>query len=318
MAQAGDWCRMELLALVSTRLDLLRAGLLAGALTRDRLQVACYLRYRSAFDPADLEWLGLTAVSWLLPTQGEPSGRTAETVAWAGECLGDKPPHVLLLGDTTEATLPFALTAAKCGVTVACLEAGLPGPDDFERERLIAERLATFHISPLEQAAACLQEEGLACQRTADLLLAGHTLANDVKPAEFLGNRGLAAGHYAVVAADGDPLAVTVSGMPTVPLAGPEGLAGEGVETLSCHDWLALLTHSGYVVSDSLAICRLAAGAGIGAALVAPAERNTAWLGDLAVVPAESLPTEVQPQERPVAPAGDGVAAVAGYLTKGG
>lgn len=309
---------MELLALVSTRPDLLRAGLLAGALTRDRLQVACYLRYRSAFDTSDLGWLGLEAVSWLLPSQGEPAGRTAETVAWAGECLGDQPPHVLLLGDTTEATLPFALTAAKCGVTVACLEAGLPGPDEFERERLVAERLATFHISPLEQATACLQEEGLACQRTADLLLEAHALANDVKPADFLGKRGLAAGRYAVVATDGDPLAVTVSGMPTVPLAGAEGLAGEGVEALSCHDWLALLTHSGCVVSDNLAICRLAAGAGIGAALVAPAERNTAWLGNLTVVPAEGLPTEVQPPQPPAAPEAAGVAAVAGYLTKGG
>jgi len=318
---------MDLLALASTRLDLLRTGSLAAALPQHRLRLAPYLRERTAFGLPDLEWLGLAqVVSWLIPAKRTLAGRGAEAMTWADEIFAASRPDMLLLGDATEAALPFAITAQKLGMAVVCLEAGMPTGGPLEQERLIIERLATFRFSPHPGAAAGLQEAGLECHYQGDLLAGCPALLPDQVLRQTLAVHGLKAGRYAVLAFDGEGIGVPAeSGLPCVRLAGSEGQAhGQLPPVLqadSLSEWLALLAGGGCLVSDQVGLCRLAAGAGLARVLVGDPAGLPPWYGEIAtlVPPGQELSRVLVPAgEQAAQPAPAGAAeTIARMLTRG-
>jgi len=316
---------MDLLFLVSTRLDLLRAARLQRCLPGHSIRLAAYLRKRTAFGMPDLGVLGLSqVVSWLVPAKETTSSRAAEAMTWAQECLQAKRPDLLVVGEISEAALPLAITMQKAGVALACLEAGMPAPAHLHPDRVVVERLACFRFSPMGATTAALQEQGLECQLTGDLLAEAHLLLSEGTVAQTLRPLGLNAGRYTVVALDAAKAVLPASsGAPCVRVPGAEGEVQEtealpALPTESITQWLALLTGAGCVVSDNLGVCRVAAGAGTGAVLLAT--QTERWCEEVAIIAAPGDPSWAVLQTARVsrnAVAGDAGEEIARILTEG-
>lgn len=74
-----------------------------------------------------------------------------------------RPDAIIVYGDTTS-TLAGALAGAQCGVPVAHVEAGLRSylkDQPEERNRVVADHLATWLFAPTKEAVANLRAEGL-------------------------------------------------------------------------------------------------------------------------------------------------------------
>jgi len=317
---------MDLLALASTRLDLVRLGLLAAALPEQRLRLVAYLRAPHAFDRPDLERLALQELtSYLRPAKQTAPGRLAEAMAWADECLARPRPDLLLLGEATEASLPFAVTAQKLGIAVASLEAGLPAAPEREGERRITEQLATFRFAPTAQAVGWLQERGLACHYRGDLLAEAGRLLTEEDVTTALSSWGLSRRGYLVLALREEPSAVPQAGMPVVYLPDTQGQAlptagAWATEARPVAAWLSLLLGCGCLVSDDLGLCRIAAAAGAAALLLDPTGEQH-WCADipnLAPIPDLAAASTCQPDPAPPPPPAPRCApAIAHILTRG-
>jgi len=116
-----------------------------------------------------------------------------------------RPDTVLVYGDVN-ATVAAALVAAKLGIGVGHVEAGLRSADWMmpeEINRAVTDRVANLLFAPSRDAVANLQNEGVAPDRIQfvgnvmiDTLCRTLPRAQELDPA---GRRGLAPGGYAVV-----------------------------------------------------------------------------------------------------------------------
>ncbi|MFO0973662.1 MAG: UDP-N-acetylglucosamine 2-epimerase (non-hydrolyzing) [Phycisphaerae bacterium] len=95
---------------------------------------------------------------------GSHAAQTAAMLAGIeAAVLADRPDWVLVYGDTNS-TLAGALAAAKCGVPIAHVEAGLRSFDrrmPEEINRLLTDRVATLRLCPTPVAVANLSAEGI-------------------------------------------------------------------------------------------------------------------------------------------------------------
>lgn len=132
---------------------------------------------------------------------GAQTGRMLEAVEAALVTL--RPALVLVYGDTNS-TLAGALAAAKLGIPVAHVEAGLRSfargmPEEINR--IVADHLASLLFPPTEAAERRLREEGLGdrrIERAGDVMYDAclHATAHATGRAGLLGTIGVVKGGY--------------------------------------------------------------------------------------------------------------------------
>jgi UDP-GlcNAc3NAcA epimerase len=91
----------------------------------------------------------------------EPTAKMLERLA---RVFGEIDPRVVVVYGDTTSTLAGALAGAQCGVPVAHVESGLRSyqkDQPEERNRVVADHLATWLFAPTTQAVANLKREGL-------------------------------------------------------------------------------------------------------------------------------------------------------------
>ena len=159
---------MKILSVVGARPQFIKAAPVGGALRHagiDEVTLHTGQHYDSAMSEVFFSELGLPEPRYNL---GVGSGsHAAHTVAMLtgieGVLLKESPDAVLIYGDTNS-TLAGALAAAKLGIPVAHVEAGLRSynramPEEINR--VVADSLSSLLFCPTDVAAANLQSEGI-------------------------------------------------------------------------------------------------------------------------------------------------------------
>ena len=159
---------MRIVSVVGTRPQLIKAAALLPAL-RARHQdvfVDTGQHYDGALAGAFFGELGLPRPDHSLGigggTQTEQTGRMLPAIE--SVLIAERPDAVLVYGDTTS-TLAGALAAAKLGIPVAHVEAGLRSFDrrmPEEINRVVTDHLARWLFAPTPAAVANLAAEGIA------------------------------------------------------------------------------------------------------------------------------------------------------------
>ncbi len=166
---------MRIVSVVGTRPQLIKAAALLPALRQrhDEVFVDTGQHYDEAMAGAFFGELGLPRPDHALGigggTQAEQTGRMLPAVE--AVLLAERPDAVLVYGDTNS-TLAGALVAAKLGIPVAHVEAGLRSFDRAmpeEVNRVVADHLSRWLFAPTPAAVANLAAEGI----TAGVALVG-------------------------------------------------------------------------------------------------------------------------------------------------
>jgi UDP-GlcNAc3NAcA epimerase len=158
---------LRIVSVVGTRPQLIKAAALLPALRRrhDEVFVDTGQHYDEAMAGAFFGELGLPRPDHALGigggTQAEQTGRMLPAVE--AVLLAERPDAVLVYGDTNS-TLAGALVAAKLGIPVAHVEAGLRSFDRAmpeEVNRVVADHLSRWLFVPTPAGVANLAAEGI-------------------------------------------------------------------------------------------------------------------------------------------------------------
>ncbi|HUQ79157.1 MAG TPA: UDP-N-acetylglucosamine 2-epimerase (non-hydrolyzing) [Patescibacteria group bacterium] len=158
---------MRIVSVVGTRPQLIKAAVLLPALRsrHDEIFVDTGQHYDDAMAGAFFAELGLPQPDHSLGigggTQSEQTGRMLPAIE--AILVAERPDAVLVYGDTTS-TLAGALAAAKLGIPVAHVEAGLRSFDrgmPEEINRVVTDHLARWLFVPTPAAVANLAAEGI-------------------------------------------------------------------------------------------------------------------------------------------------------------
>jgi UDP-N-acetylglucosamine 2-epimerase (non-hydrolysing) len=126
--------------------------------------------------------LGLPAPERTLRTgSGTQGAQTARALAAAERVLDELRPDVAVVTGASNSALGFALAAAKLGISVARLEAGLRANDwsvNEELNRILLDRIADTLLAPTAQAASNLAFEGIGDSR---IHVVGSTVVDSVR-----------------------------------------------------------------------------------------------------------------------------------------
>jgi len=158
---------VRILSVVGTRPQLIKAAALQPALRsrHDEVFVDTGQHWDESMAGAFFAELGLARPDHSLGVGGGGHGDQAGRMLVALEPIlrAERPDAVLVYGDTNS-TLAGALSAAKLGITVAHVEAGLRSFDrrmPEELNRVVADHLATWSFAPTPAAVANLAAEGI-------------------------------------------------------------------------------------------------------------------------------------------------------------
>ncbi len=158
---------MRIVSVVGTRPQLIKAAALQPVLRRDHQDVCVDTgqHYDEAMAGSFFGELGLARPDHSLGIGGGGHGEQTGRMLIALEPLlsAAAPDAVLIYGDTNS-TLAGALAAAKLGIPVAHVEAGLRSFDrrmPEELNRLMADHLSTWLFAPTPAAVANLAAEGI-------------------------------------------------------------------------------------------------------------------------------------------------------------
>ena len=198
---------MRIVSVVGTRPQLIKAAALLPALRRrhDEVFVDTGQHYDEAMAGAFFGELGLPRPDHALGigggTQAEQTGRMLPAVE--AVLVAERPDAVLVYGDTNS-TLAGALVAAKLGIPVAHVEAGLRSFDRAmpeEVNRVVADHLSRWLFVPTPAGVANLAAEGIMAgvSLVGDLMqdLAARVSAEVRDPAALAGlGLGLTPGGY--------------------------------------------------------------------------------------------------------------------------
>ena len=190
--------------MVGTRPQLIKAAALFPALRRshDVVFVDTGQHYDEAMAGAFFSELGLPRPDHALGVGGGSHAEQTARMLTALEpiLLADLPDAVLVFGDTNS-TLAGALVAAKLGIPVAHVEAGLRSFDrrmPEEINRLVADHLSRWLFAPTPAAVANLAAEGIR----EDVVLVGDLMqdlaarvAAEIREPAVLGAIGGTVGH---------------------------------------------------------------------------------------------------------------------------
>jgi UDP-N-acetylglucosamine 2-epimerase len=158
---------VRIVSVVGTRPQLIKAAALGPALRarHDEIFVDTGQHYDEAMAGTFFAELGLPEPDHALGigggTQGEQTGRM---LAALDPVLVDARPDAVLVYGDTNSTLAGALGAAKLGIPVAHVEAGLRSHDrrmPEELNRVVADHLSTWLFAPTPTAVANLAAEGI-------------------------------------------------------------------------------------------------------------------------------------------------------------
>jgi UDP-GlcNAc3NAcA epimerase len=162
---------LRIVSVVGTRPQLIKAAALMPALRsrHDEIFVDTGQHYDEAMAGSFFAELGLPRPDHSLGIggggQGEQTGRML--VALEPILAAERPDAVLVYGDTNS-TLTGALVAAKLGIPVAHVEAGLRSFDlgmPEERNRIAIDRISALLLCPDERSSAQLESEGVTGRR---------------------------------------------------------------------------------------------------------------------------------------------------------
>jgi UDP-GlcNAc3NAcA epimerase len=159
---------MRIVSVVGTRPQLIKAAALQPVLRRDHedIFVDTGQHYDHVMAGSFFGELGLAEPDHALGIGGGGHGTQTGRMLIALERLlqSAAPDAVLVYGDTNS-TLAGALAAAKLGIPVAHVEAGLRSHDrrmPEELNRLVADHLSTWHFAPTPAAVENLAAEGIS------------------------------------------------------------------------------------------------------------------------------------------------------------
>lgn len=186
---------MRILSVVGTRPQLIKAAALQPVLRRDHHErfVDTGQHYDDEMAGSFFAELGLARPDHALGVGGGSGAEQVARMLLALEplMLEDAPDAVLVYGDTNS-TLAGALTAAKLGVPVAHVEAGLRSHDrrmPEELNRILTDHVSRWCFAPTQAAVANLRAEGITdgVVRVGDLMqdLASRVSAEVRDPAEL-------------------------------------------------------------------------------------------------------------------------------------
>jgi UDP-GlcNAc3NAcA epimerase len=198
---------MEIVTVVGARPQLIKALPVSAALRaagHAELVVHTGQHYDYAMSQVFFDELGLAPPEVNLGVGSGPHGaQTAAMLAGIEAVLSERRPAWLLVYGDTNSTLAGALAAAKLGVPVAHVEAGLRSfkramPEEVNR--VVTDHLATLLLCPSETAVANLAREGIS----AGVHLVGDVMADALlmtaerarRQAGTLGRLGLTAKGY--------------------------------------------------------------------------------------------------------------------------
>ncbi len=170
---------MRIVSVVGTRPQLIKAATLQPVLRREHQEVFVDTgqHYDEAMAGSFFTELGLAAPDYSIGVggggQGDQTGRML--IGLEPVIREERPDAVLVYGDTNS-TLAGALAAAKLGVPVAHVEAGLRSFDRSmpeELNRVVADHLSSWLFAPTSAAVANLAAEGITAGVTevGDLML---------------------------------------------------------------------------------------------------------------------------------------------------
>lgn len=158
---------MRIVSVVGTRPQLIKAAALQPVLRRDHedIFIDTGQHYDHVMAGSFFGELGLAEPDHALGIGGGGHGAQTGRMLIALERLLESaaPDAVVVYGDTNS-TLAGALAAAKLGIPVAHVEAGLRSHDrrmPEELNRLVADHLSTWHFAPTAAAVANLANEGI-------------------------------------------------------------------------------------------------------------------------------------------------------------
>jgi UDP-N-acetylglucosamine 2-epimerase (non-hydrolysing) len=231
--------------------------------------------------------LGMPAPDVMLGAGGGTQAQqtAAVLVGIEAELESSRPALLVVVGDVTS-TLASALAAAKLGVPVAHVEAGLRSRDwtmPEEINRVLADRLSDLLLTPSPDARENLLGEGIAAER---IVFVGNVMIDSLhyavaRPTDVLARLQLRPQEYAVATihrpssvdtpaalrATLDALAAVSARIPLVFPVHPRTLARLGefglashshtlsalrlIEPLGYNDFVTLFSHARLVVTDS-------------------------------------------------------------------
>lgn len=158
---------MKVLTVVGARPQFIKAGPFSRAVRQRHTEVLVHTgqHYDAGMSDVFFEELGLPKPDHHLGVGSGTHGRqTAQMLERLEDVMRRESPDAVVVYGDTNSTLAGALAAAKLGLRVAHVEAGLrSGVRDMPEEinRVVADRLSTWLFAPTKNAADNLAREGI-------------------------------------------------------------------------------------------------------------------------------------------------------------
>ncbi len=159
---------MKIVSVVGARPQFVKAAVLSRALRRRHTEVLIHTgqHYDDLMSDIFFRDLGLPAPDQNLGVGSASHGvQTARMIEGLEKAFQEQRPDAVVVFGDTNSTLAGALAAAKLGLPVAHVEAGLRSYDRSmpeEINRVVTDHVSTYLFCPTANAVACLKKEGIS------------------------------------------------------------------------------------------------------------------------------------------------------------